>query len=104
MNYIEVIKNNIKIDQMINNWSKAGKIKVNQYRFKGVASTCNKCYLENPLTKKVYTVTEKDFTFLEKYWKSYKEERISRHELRDLNQSTTYTICLMHYLELNNYI
>ena len=35
MNYIKIINDNIQINQMINNWSKARKFKVLQYRFKG---------------------------------------------------------------------
>ena len=102
MNYIKIINDNIQTNQMINNWSKARKFKVLQYRFKGCNQDLTECYLQNPNTQKIYTIRENDFQFLENYWTDYNNNAITRHELRNLNRSTTYTICLMHYLEINN--
>lgn len=104
MNYIKIINENIQINQTIDNWSKARKTKVAQYRFKGCNQDLTKCYLQNPNTQKIYTINENDFQFLGNYWNDYKHNVITRHELRNSNHSTTYTICLMHYLEINNII
>ena len=101
-NYIKIINDNIQIDQLINNLSVAGKLKVLQYRYKGCNTNRTVCYLQNPENNKTYKLNEKDFEFLENHWDSYKAELISRHELRDMNHSTTYIICLMHYLEVNH--
>ena len=104
MNFIELIEKNISQNQMLDNWSVAGQIRVKQYRFIGIGNTHSECYLQNPKTEKTYTVTENDFQFLYKHWKNYKEGIITRHELRDMNNSTTYIICIMHYLEEMNLI
>ncbi|MBQ8681088.1 MAG: hypothetical protein IJ530_15255 [Treponema sp.] len=104
MSFIEIIKNNIAENQMIDNWSVAGQIRVRQYRFLEADVSQLRCYLQNPNTDNIYTAAEDDFQFLYKHWTDYNAGRITRHELRDMNRTTTYTICIMHYLDENHLI
>lgn len=101
MNIMEIIEKKISPNQVLDNWSVAGQIRIKQYRFLGIGNSHSECYLQNPKTEKVYAVREKDFQFLYKHWKNYKDRIITRHELCDMNYSTTYAICIMHYLDEN---
>lgn len=104
MNFTELIKNNVKPNQKIDNWSYASgyNLPVKQYEF--VKCCDEKIIMRNPDTSEEYTVEESDFQFLWENWKDYTSGITPRNELRDENMRTSYTICLMHYLDLNGLI
>ncbi len=97
INFIKLINENIETNQEILNWSKDNKIRVPLYKF--ISANENRCILENPATGNKYYILEPDFQFMYDNWKNYKNKKISRHSLRDKNSKTTYTICILHFLE-----
>lgn len=98
MNFIELMRNNIKPNQIIDNWSADNRnLKVPRYEF--ISCHEDKATLKNPTTDKEYIVNENDFQYLWENWKDYKAGKIKRNELRNGNRKTSYTICIMHYLE-----
>ena len=100
--FIEIIEKNIKSDTIINNWSIDNKCKIPYYKYLGTESC--KCILEHPQTKKKIQVPEKSFQYLYRNWQNYKKGELPRNELRNNDQYTTYTICILHYLEENGII
>lgn len=99
LKFIELIQNNINPNTKIQNWSIDNKIRIPYYTFLGIKN--GKCILEHPKTKKEIEVPEKSFQYLYENWNDYKNGK-PRNELRDGDNFTTYTICIFHYLEINN--
>lgn len=103
MDFTKIIRNNIKPNQIIDNWSADNRnLKVPKYEF--ISCNGDKVTLKNPATCKQYTVTEKDFQYLWENWRNYKSGKIKRNELRNGNRKTSYAICIMHYLEEKKFL
>ena len=100
MSFIELIDNTISINTNIPNWSIDSKIRIPYYIYLGIKN--ENCILKQPFSKKIIEISESSFQYLYSKWTEYLNGDITRHQLRNGNNQTTYTICILHYLFENN--
>lgn len=100
--FLDLIEKNIPAMTNIDNWSLDNKIKIPFYTYIGVQN--RKCILIHPFTKKEIKISEESFQYLYDNWERYKTGFLTRNELRGKDRYTTYTICILKYLEDNNII
>ena len=102
ISFIDIINSNIPVNTRINNWSVDNQIKIPFYTYMGIDN--HECVLLHPKTNKKIKISENSFQYLYQNWKQYKTGKILRNELRQNDRFTTYTICILKYLEDNNII
>ena len=95
--FLELLDKNIPVNTRIDNWSVDNKIQIPYYTYLGIVN--QKCILLHPETNKEIKISEKSFQYLYKNWQKYKTGDVLRNQLRKLDRSTTYTICIFKYLE-----
>lgn len=103
INFLKLIEDSIPKDTTLKNLSVARKVRIPVYQYTGILE--NKCELYNPLKKEYHYASESDFQFLFSHWKEYLNGDLVRSQLVHKpfnNTATTYTICVMKFLQDNN--
>ena len=102
LSFIDIINKNIPLNTRINNWSVDNKFKIPYYTYIGIDN--HECVLLHPKTNKKIKISETSFQYLYTNWEQYKTGKKLRNEFRQGDRFTTYTICLLKYLEDNKII
>ncbi len=93
----QLCQEKLNVDDVIPNWSVSGNIRTKEFKISEIMQ--DSISYDSPTAENIQKVSKTQFEEVFDVWDKYKNGNITRAELRNNNNKTTYIIATIRYLE-----